>query len=236
MRQTTEQDECTALQVAEYIKTWDAHDPSTWPSWYRWDGGWYESDGDNTCYCVWDDLGKDAVVFDVGAYEGAWLERMAIEYDDYRLCGFEPASRAFVIAQQKLSEFDNVLVHNFGLGAECGTYPLYDCQRDSATFVGGLDPYIDAEMVSIAKFLQDERIEKVALMALNIEGGEFELLPFLTSTGKIERIERIMIQWHSIFPNAREQQLLIQTALAKTHEMTWNHGAWEAWSIRELAL
>jgi len=217
------------------IQLWKARDPD-WPDWYRWDGGWYESNAEVTRYTVWDNMGEGAVVFDVGSYEGEWTKRMATKYHGYKFYTFEPAPRAFGVAQKRLAEFDNIKMFNFGLGTTSGTYTLHDSQRDSASFVNGSGDEVDAQIMNVREFLQDEKVTKIALMSVNIEGGEFELLPYLLGLGWMRNIERMMIQWHSIAENASASQLAIQNALAKTHQMYWNHGAWEAWNLRAPSL
>jgi len=175
--------------------------------WYRWDGGWYENDGENTRYCVWDDLGDGAVVFDIGSYEGEWINRMVDKYPSYQYYGFEPAPRAFEVARKRLAE-------------------------DAATFLQIGGAAIDAEMMNIREFMESEVFECVELAVINVEGGEFELLPYLTNSCLIRQFKRLMIQWHYVVPNAGKIREMIMSALAKTHEMTWNHGTWEAWHLR----
>jgi FkbM family methyltransferase len=157
---------------------------------------------------------------------------MIAKYPDYQFYGFEPAPLAFEAARKRLSEFENVSLYNFGLGVTSRIAALYDDQRDGATFIQSDGASADAQIMSVREFLENESIQSVQLMALNIEGGEFELLPYLISSNLIRQIERIMIQWHSVVKNANAIQVQIQSALARTHEMTWNHGAWEAWRLQ----
>jgi len=227
-----------APETQAKLKLWKKRDP-TWPEWYVWSGGWYECDGENTRYCVWDELAPGDVVFDVGSYEGEWISRMVKKYPGCVYHGFEPAVRAYNVAKGRLGKFENVHLHNFGLGVTSGTFKLYDDQRDGASFIPG-GKYggqtgRDAEIVNVREFIEREKIERIALAAINIEGMEFELLPYVIGSGLIRRIERIMLQWHSVVENANAIQVGIQGALAKTHEMTWNHGAWEAWHLRSLS-
>jgi FkbM family methyltransferase len=214
------------------IQLWTAHDPATWPDWYRWDGGWYEVDGENTRYTNWDDLGDGAVVFDVGAYEGEWSRRMAAKYTGYEIHAFEPAPRAFGVAQKRLAEYSNVNLYNLALGTTTKKARLYDAQRDGATLLQIGGPAVDVQIMDFREFIGQESIQKIHLMSLNVEGWEFELLPYLISSNLIGQIERMMIQWHSANANSREQQFTIQDVLARTHRMSWNHGAWEAWRLQ----
>jgi len=201
-------------------------------AWYRWDGGWYENDGENTRYCVWDGLGAGAVVFDIGSYEGEWINRMVDKYPGYQYYGFEPAPRAFEVARERLAGCENVSLYNFGLGVTTGRFRLYNSQQDAATFlqIGGAG--IDAEMINVREFLESEDIKCVDLAVINVEGGEFELLPYLIASNLIRRFKRLMIQWHYVVPEAGRIREAIMSALAKTHAMTWNHGTWEAWNLQ----
>jgi len=204
-------------------------------SWYRWDGGWYEANGDKTRYCVWDDMGDGAVIFDVGAYEGAWTKRMATRYPTSQIYAFEPAPRAFGVAKERLAGIDNIKLYNFGLSEISGTLTLYDALRDGATFFeNGHPDTVDAEVRNVRDFIEAEKVERIALMSINIEGGEFELLQYLIKTKLIRTVERLMIQWHAPTREACTTQVDIQNTMAQTHEMLWNHGAWEAWGVRDM--
>lgn len=224
-----------APQTLAKIQLWTTRDPEDWPPWYRWDGGWYEFDCENTRYTDWDDLGDDAVIFDIGAYRGEWTYRMIDKYPDCQIYAFEPAPLAFGVAKKRLAEFDNVTIYNLALGATTRMSKLYDIENDGATFrrVDGLG-VVDAQIMNISEFVSNEKIGTIALMTINIEGGEFELLPHIVKSGLIQNIERFMIQWHSVVTNSRVRQFAIQDVIAKTHQMMWNHGAWEAWSLKSL--
>jgi FkbM family methyltransferase len=209
-----------------------------WPEWYVWTDGWYEADGENTYYVDWRDLPKGATVFDIGCYEGGWIRRINQRRPDYQLYGFEPAPRAFEMAREQLSEYENINLYNFGLGVTTGRFQLYESQTDAASFLEG-GKYggqsgIEAEIVNIREFLECEGIEWVDLAAINIEGMEYELLPYLIGSRLIRQFRWLMIQWHSVVRDAFAIQQMIQNALAKTHRMVWNLGAWEAWSLRSL--
>lgn len=218
--------------VLAKLDLWQPHDKLTWPDWYRFDGRWYEEDGENTRYCTWDNLGDNAIVFDIGAYEGAWTKRMAEKYETYQFHSFEPAPRAYGVACKRLVEFDNVSLYNFALGTTTKKALLYDSQNDGATLIQDDGASVGVQIMDFREFVEREGIKKIHLASVNVEGWEFELLPYLISTGLIRQIERLMIQWHSVVSNSREQQFAIQDAIALTHEMTWNLGAWEAWSLR----
>ena len=215
-------------EVQAYIALWQPIPAQARPPWYVWTGDWYAMNGDKAFYCEWPLIG-DSVVFDVGGYEGAWAQRIAQKYNPH-LYVFEPSPRAYNLAVEKLCLWEKAKVFNFGLGPGNGTFPLGDCNTDGASFLKpGASPVINAEIVCLGDFLNTHGIKQIDLMAINIEGGEFELLPYMIHHGMTRFISRFMIQWHSVVDNAREAQLAIQYKLAETHVMSWNLGAWEAW-------
>ncbi len=68
-------------------------------------------------------------------------------------------------------------------------------------------------------------------MEINIEGGEYEVLPRLIDVGMVKDIDRLQIQFHSFVDNAAARREDIQSKLAKTHEMVWCYDfVWECWT------
>jgi hypothetical protein len=69
-------------------------------------------------------------------------------------------------------------------------------------------------------------------MKINIEGGEFDLLPAAIDSGLIERIKFIQVQFHQFIPNAIENRLQIHKALEKSHRQMWCYDfVWESWAL-----
>lgn len=219
--------------VERYIRLWGEQPPGTRPDWYVWTGGWYEEDGDGQYYCNWPSLTPDSVVFEAGGYEGAWAKRIADAYDPI-IHSFEPAPRAHKMAVDKLKEYPKVHLHLYGLGATNETLPLGDSDRDGASFLKPDEqPSVMAQKRCFAEVMQELQVDHIDLFSINIEGGEYELLPYLTQAGIIRDIDRLMIQWHAPGPEEMTVQLGIQERIAETHRMVWNLGAWEAWERKE---
>ena len=85
------------------------------------------------------------------------------------------------------------------------------------------------------RFFQENKIRKVDLMAINIEGAEFQLLPYLIKTGLIANVKNLMIQWHADLTklDAEMEVWKIREMLVPTHKMTWNLAAWECWTRKD---
>jgi FkbM family methyltransferase len=214
------------LEKLQLWKPWPGH-ADGWPGWYRWDGGWYECEGEKTRYCVWD-VGPESIVWDVGAYEGEWSRRMAERYDPH-LYLFEPIPRARNLAQTRWGANPKMWFSHFALGAEERIVEFHDCDRDGAGMFSEGNPVLDVQMISFEQAMEKTGVEHIDLMSLNIEGGEYELLPHILDTGIIHRIDRMMIQWHWRQEGDDKRQRAIQERIAETHRMRWNHAAWEAW-------
>ena len=73
------------------------------------------------------------------------------------------------------------------------------------------------------------------LLKMNIEGGEYEVLPRLIETGLILAVDNLQIQFHPIDSQSPGRMKAIQLALEKTHELTWRYQwVWENWKRRGL--
>jgi FkbM family methyltransferase len=204
----------------------------TWPDWYRNDGGWYEADGDNTRYCVWD-LNESSIVFDVGANAGEWSRRMIARYPCiYHL--FEPVPSVLERARDNLGHHLKVHLHSFGLGGEDKTLSLSYPESQGGSFLDVGGDCIQAEVRDVVQFVEEREIEHIDLMAINIEGWEYELVPRIIESGMIRNIDRLMIQWHFFNrTDLRQAQQGLYYTLGKTHRMMWNHSALEAWKRRK---
>lgn len=60
-------------------------------------------------------------------------------------------------------------------------------------------------------------IEKVDLMKINIEGGEYNLVGKLIDSGLIEKIKYLQIQFHDFVENSEEKRENLRSQLTKAH-------------------
>ena len=83
-------------------------------------------------------------------------------------------------------------------------------------------------------WINKREINKIALIKINIEGGEYKLLDRLIETNLIEKIENIQVQFHDIEPDSSLKMEKIQEKLRKTHEPTYQYKfVWENWRKKE---
>ncbi len=175
------------------------------------------------------DLGPESVVFDIGGFEGGWADRISARYGS-RIHVFEPHPGFAGKLMRKYERDDHFTVHPFALGSADGTLDLSDA-GDASSAVSGAQASVQGKVVDVAKFMADFQQERIALAKINIEGGEYDLLPALASSGAIARFDTIQVQFHLFEPANIAMRDGIREQLARTHRQDWAYEfVWEQWS------
>jgi hypothetical protein len=133
-------------------------------------------------------------------------------------------------------EFADEIIKRYGCMVEC-----FDALDNRAAWVkdgqiktGGAYYYTSMfsegntfyDCVDIAPFLKSE----VALVKINIEGGEYELLNYIIDTGLIKNIKNIQVQFHLIEQDNDFVYGKLSDRLYETHKITWRYPfVWENW-------
>ncbi len=195
---------------------------------------WQRDRGDATHRLDYD-LDANAIVFDLGGYEGQWSSDIFGRF----ACAihiFEPVSEFADRIAARFAANPKIRLHRVGLAARGGTATLTlaaDASSLHAPAAAGA-PRRPITLVAAADFCRDQRIETVDLMKINIEGGEYDLLEHLIDSGLIRRIRQLQIQFHDFVPDAARRMEAIQARLATTHAPTWQYRfVWENWRLRE---
>jgi hypothetical protein len=106
-------------------------------------------------------------------------------------------------------------------------------------FTGPVDFVVDAdgsrpgsgETVSMCH-VRDVINSYVDLVSINIEGGEYTLLPEMLNSGIIKFCRHLQVQFHD-HPNGVELRDRIREGLAATHQQTFNYPfVWEGWRLK----
>ena len=90
-------------------------------------------------------------------------------------------------------------------------------------------------MKALGEFLKENYINKIDLIQINIEGGEYDLLEWMIETGYILNVQNIQIQFHDKKEiNAEKRMKDIQLALKRTHicEQAYRPYVWEKWVLK----
>ncbi|MFN4915155.1 MAG: FkbM family methyltransferase [Sphingomonadales bacterium] len=193
---------------------------------------WFKAKGDETLRLNYP-LNENSMVLDVGSYEGDFAAYMSERYHCF-VHAFEPVPDFYKIIEEKFKNNDKVFTHCMGLSRVTGNESISLMDLGSSVFVKSKNS-VEIQLKSIIEFLEEHHIEKVDLIKLNIEGGEYDLLESLIEQKKITCFENIQVQFHDfVIPDAKERMNRIQQALSETHFLTYQFEfVWENWQLKK---
>ncbi len=180
---------------------------------------------------------KDSVVIDVGGETGVWAMQV---YDKYapRLKIYEPNPNSVAVLQDRFKD-KSAEIFPFGLGGSNQTCLLSNDGMGSSVFAASRNfnksDKIEVQIRDVLEAFGELKLPEVDMIKINIEGGEYELLPRLIETGLVNRFKIIRIQFHDWIPNAFAMRRRIVRQLAKTHDVEWSYPmVWESWIRRDV--
>jgi len=188
----------------------------------------WEDDGGDARFRYDYPLTSNSFVIDLGGYEGQWTGGI---YSRYRckIAVFEPVRQFSQALSERFEANEDVEVHRLGLGAVSESQTIYVRGAGSSTYRKRADAE-EIRIVDVKQWFDDNRITSVALMKINIEGGEYDLLDRMIETGLIESIENIQVQFHNFTVDAKRRMERIQEALQRTHTLSYQYRfVWENW-------
>lgn len=177
-------------------------------------------------------LGPDSVVVDLGGYVGDFAQAIHERYGSV-VHAFEPMPKFAEQARARFSGNDKVRIYGFGLGAEDGSFALSD-DGPASSFVelGKTHRHQVCEVRAIAPVLRELNIDKIDLMKINIEGGEYDVLPALIDAGRLPDIRHLQIQFHTTGDYEANRDA-IRAVLEATHSERWCYKfVWESWTLK----
>jgi FkbM family methyltransferase len=148
-----------------------------------------------------------AEILVIGAYTGITMAWLAKTFPGFkRIIGFEPQEWACREARKRFNslQLESLWIINYALGDESRglmtKFPMVEFGTDACSFINEVsqrqpgEGLITEAAQVLPLFYPDD--QKIDLCIMNIEGGEFELLPHLIKTGWLRKINRIAVQWH----------------------------------------
>lgn len=177
-------------------------------------------------------LPPGASVLVAGAYKGKVMQLLADMYPYYGwIYGLEPQPWAYDQAQMRLAGYANMTIFPYGIGAKEGTFPMGEWETDACSFVntGESARQHGQGKLKLAENIFDELgflNKNLALAVFNMEGYEFELLPYLIDKGLMPYIDRLAVQFHHNLGND-ENWAETMILLDDTHQLVVNqHPQW----------
>ena len=177
------------------------------------------------------DVDESSSVFDVGAYVGAWSEKM-YEKHACKIHAFEPNPHTYptLVAASK----GRWECHKYGVAGETEDLSMSLNGMGSSVYeLGNLDKNPDYTKVSlraIDEVWEELGVDKIDLMKINIEGGEYPLLERMIEKNMLPDVRLFLIQFHEWLPGAYYRRWKIRSKLRKTHRLKWDYNyVWECW-------
>ena len=172
-------------------------------------------------------LNENSIVFDIGGYGGETSFQLNELYHP-KIYVFEPVRKYYESLRNRFLNDGNISVFPYGLGAYSrdsvfqvnnGSSTLFEQRMEVTDYVG---QHEIIKIKSITDFIREQKINKIDLMCINIEGMEYELIDELIRTGDIEKVENIQIQFHRTVEDYKWKRIRIITSLKNTHKRTYN--------------
>lgn len=165
------------------------------------------------------DLKPTDAVIDIGAYKGEWANEINKRYG----CLVDVAEPT-----EYIRGYQHGRIINKAAGTHNGKMSFGGRAYYSSTFEPGDHEY---ECFDVNPFL--ESYPEIALVKINIEGAEYDLLSHIIGAGLHKRIKNIQVQFHQI--EGVPYKLWydeIAKQLSLTHKLTWHYPfCWENWQL-----
>ncbi|WP_022705523.1 FkbM family methyltransferase [Pseudorhodobacter ferrugineus] len=176
-------------------------------------------------------IGPTSVVFDIGGFQGDWAADIHDRYGAH-LHIFEPHPAFAKEIRSRFQGNPDITTHDFALGPAEANITLPDDGNASSSFRAATRT-VTGRVEPVARFFAKTAINRIDLMKINIEGGEYDLLPALNEAGILPRIGILQVQFHLFAASDIARRDAIRSVLAKTHSCDWSYDfVWEQWSLR----
>jgi FkbM family methyltransferase len=195
-------------------------------------GRWVRDNGDQTLRLSYP-LSSSSVVFDVGGYNGDFAQAIHARYGCIVYL-FEPVPEFFRRCVDRFSGNPKIICLNFGLSDADGLVDIR-LAENASSFDASVKNSETQKVVlrSVNAVIAELAVEEIALFKINIEGGEYAVLPALVANGDILRVVDLQVQFHDFVAQASSLRQGILEDLARSHSRTWNYTfIWENWHIR----
>lgn len=172
-----------------------------------------------------------SIAFDIGGYLGNCAFDINQKFN-CRVYLFEPVPSFFNECTLRFAHNPSVTCLNYGLASASGLLDI-NVDENSSSFTRHNGANLQQVRVrSINEVITELGVDKIDFIEMNIEGGEFDLLPAMIDSGLIKQVKYLKIQFHNFVDNAVENRHLIRESLRKTHREMWNYEfVWESWEL-----
>lgn len=173
-------------------------------------------------------INQASLVYDVGGYTGEWCSRIVQRYNCF-VRVFEPVSEFADTLQCRFEGNPKVQVERFGLAKENRLERFVMKGDASGTSAACRGPEITVPLRAVREIIESEQ-RGIDLMAINIEGAEYELLEELLKYNLTAKIDNILVQFHNCVRDCEARRDIIRKSLSESHYELFSYDfVWEGW-------
>lgn len=193
---------------------------------------WFKDKGDETLRLDYP-LTKESIVFDLGGYHGDFAAAIHERYG-CKVYIFEPVPEFYQKCVTRFLGNQKIVCLNYGLSSADSWLDI-GMAENASSFAS---PHAKGAMQrvqvrSVVECIRDLGIDRIDLMKINIEGGEFDVVPAIIESGDIRKVQYLQVQFHNFVDHAAKRRAAIRTQLANTHTEMWNYDfVWESWKLK----
>jgi len=182
-------------------------------------------------------FGPNPVIFDCGGHNGDWTLKMFNMYRDRnpRIYVFEIVGSYISHLRKRFYNNQDVHILDFGLGDEDKVIEFSVSSIATSIFSKPAGSATESGKIrDVVGFLEENSIRKIDLLKMNIEGGEYELLDRLVTSGAVGFCLNIQIQFHNYGEWSILKRDKLKEELRKTHVCTYDfEWTFENWQLKE---
>jgi FkbM family methyltransferase len=117
------------------------------------------------------------VIFDIGAAEGAWSQRVSKIWPNARIVGFEPNESRVPALEATRARLPNFSYQRCLLGSQTAEVEYVDSRDQTSLYDrAATGPKVTAPMLTLDSLLADGVIPRPSFMKLDVQGFELEVL------------------------------------------------------------
>jgi FkbM family methyltransferase len=140
------------------------------------------------------------VILDIGAHIGAFTLKIKSLYPEKAVFAFEPETANFQLLKQNITNNNLAFITplQMAVSKETGSIPFFVDLNHTAghrTTFTTQEPHQQVSAVALSDFINQYNLEQIALLKIDCEGGEYDILMHL-ATEHWQRIIYLAFEYH----------------------------------------
>lgn len=165
---------------------------------------------------------SESIVFDIGAHIGAFSIPASV--NSYKVYAYEPNKESYklLLKNIKLNRRQNIIPKSLGIAQKSGRHQFFISQKSSLShsLIRGSDKQHQTKIikcVTLQSEIERNKIQEIALLKLDCEGAEFQILMSLNEK-LFKSIKHIVLEYHNHLDKKYTVDSIIK--ILKRHDYT----------------